>query len=90
MKTSNFLRMTALAALAVIALPASANFTTGTLQGDLQYALSGGDNVRLSVCERVATLSGYTNDRMSRSRAEQIVMRHDDIDRVINFVTVSN
>ncbi len=69
---------------ALVAGPASA-ITTGSLQGDVQSAISGSGNVNVTVNDGVATLTGNT-DALSRAAAARAALNDPSVDSVINLI----
>lgn len=72
---------------ALAAAPASA-ITTGSLQGDIQSAISGSGNVNVSLRDGVATLTGNA-DSSSKAAVGRAALASPDVDRVINLIDAS-
>lgn len=77
------LLVTALAATAALAAPASAS-DADDLRRQIQSSLSEG-NVNVVVDDGTATLTGDT-DSISRAAAERAALASDEVDRVVNLI----
>lgn len=72
---------------ALVAGPASA-ITTGSLQGDVQSAVSGSGNVNVTIRDGVATLTGNA-DYSSKAAAARAALADPSVTRVINLISAS-
>ncbi len=86
--------LSALLLTAALAGPAAAMTSTpgvtGNIQRDVQSAITdGSSNVRVSVSNGVATLTGYTGG-VSLHAVEQVALHEPGVDSVVNLITQSN
>lgn len=88
-RRSLVLRSAAALVLAACAAGPAAAITTGSLNGDVQSALSGSGNVNVSVRNGVATLTGYA-DTLSRLAVERVARADPRVKRVVNLVLQSS
>jgi len=87
MKTLDIAKIAAIALVASIALPASANISTGKLAQDVYSAVGSAGQVNVSVNDGVATLSGYTNNKSEALKAVNAALAHNGVDRVVNLIS---
>ena len=89
MKIRNTIAIASVIAATAFAGTASANLSTGSLDLDVQSALSNG-HVSVVVQDGVATLFGGTESRFDANAAVQAAANFEGVDRVINRIFVTN
>ncbi len=89
MKTLNTIALASLLAASAFAGTASANFSTGSLAGDVQSAIGSG-HVSVIVQDGVATLFGGAESLLDSNAAEYVAANYEGIERVNNRIFVSN
>jgi len=88
MKMSLKTALTALALSAAIAGPAAANVPAQSIDGEIRSAITNG-NVNVTVKDGVATLFGWVEDHQSEQAAKQAALSFDNVDKVVDLITVS-
>jgi len=88
MKTSIKTALTALVLTVAVAGPAAANVPAQSIDGEIRSAITNG-NVSVSVNDGVATLFGWVEDHQSEQAAKQAALSFDNVDRVVDLITVS-
>lgn len=89
MKTSIKTVLIALSLTAAVAGPAAANVTGQTIDGAVRSAITSG-NVNVSVENGVATLFGWVEDSSTENAAKRAALSFDNVDSVVDLITVSN
>jgi len=88
MNTAIKTALTAFALSAAIAGPAAANVGTQTINAEVRSAITSG-NVNVVVNEGVATLFGWVEDHQAEQAAKQAALSFDNVDSIVDLITVS-
>lgn len=89
MKATIKTALTVLALTAAVAGPAAANVSGQSIDGAVRSAITSG-NVNVSVENGVATLFGWVEDIPTENAAKRAALSFDNVDSVVDLITVSN
>lgn len=89
MNTSIKSALTALVLTAIVAAPAAANVSGQSIDGAIRSAITTG-NVSVVVNDGVATLFGWVEDQSTENAAKRAALAFDNVDSVIDRISVSN
>jgi len=81
--------LAALAMAAMLAGPVSANMPKQSIAGAVNSAVTTG-NVNVRVENGTATLFGWVEDANTEQAAKSAALKFDNVDRVVDMITISN
>ena len=81
--------LVALALSAAVAGPAASNVSGQSIDGAVRSAITTG-NVNVKVEDGVATLFGWVEDRSTENAAKRAALSFDNVDSVVDLISVSN
>ena len=87
MKTLNLARIAAIALVAAVAMPVSANISSGKVVQDVYSAVGSDGQVSMTIRNGVATLTGYANNPGVAQKAVKIALADNSVDKVINLIS---